>query len=79
MEPKVRMNPQKTRATIEHVIYELFGRGDLSRYDELVCEDVKVHYPLSWLDVYPAFLHGKEKVEIVDRNIVELFRSIASR
>lgn len=68
-----KMNIKK-QSIIEHVIYEFFGNGNLSEYEQLVEKDIKVHYPPSCQDTYPQRLWGRENVKAIDLEYSSAFQ-----
>lgn len=52
--------------TVEHAIYEVFGKGNLTEYDTIVTEDVKVHHPFDIQSTYPN-LSGILRTKAADR------------
>lgn len=68
------MNTKKTQWIVEHVLYEIFGKGNLSQYDELVEKDVHVHYPSSWPEIYPTDLRGRESSKVIDQEYSKAFQ-----
>ena len=68
------MNRKKTQSIIEHVLYEFLGNGNLSRYDQFVEKDVKVHHSPSGKEIGLSSLFGRENVKIIDKHYSEAFK-----
>jgi hypothetical protein len=44
----IKNSKKKAQFIVEYVIYEQFGNGDFSKYEEFIAKDVKCHCPRSW-------------------------------
>lgn len=63
----------KNQAIVEHIIYESFGKGNLSKYELMIAHDVKVHCPSSWQEIFSPILHGRETVKKIDQELAKAF------
>lgn len=68
------MDRKKTQSIVEHVLYEFFGNGNLSKYEQFVEKDIKVHYPLGSRALGLFSLSGRDDVKIVDEQYCEAFQ-----
>ena len=65
---------KKTKTIVEHVIYDFFGNGNLSKYEEWVEKNVKVHYPPSWKEISSPDLFGREQAKTLDQTYASAFQ-----
>lgn len=70
-----KRNTKKTRSIVEHIIYEFFGKGNLSRYPEFISKEVEVYVPQSWRGILPTTdLRDQEIIKKIDQEYALAFQ-----
>jgi DNA-binding CsgD family transcriptional regulator len=67
------MNTKKCKSIVEHVIYDFFGKGDLSKYHQLVAENVQVYCPSGWQSIHASNVRGREIAKKRDQVYAKAF------
>lgn len=67
------MQNSKAKKILEHVIYELFGKGNLLGYEQIVAKDVLVHYMPSLQALLPPSLRGRDAAKKIDSEYSKAF------
>lgn len=65
---------RKKQFIIEHVLYEFLGNGNLSRYDDFVETDIKIHHPQSAQKLGLYNVDNRKNAKIVDKYYSEAFK-----
>lgn len=69
----IKENPKKAKSVIEYIIYDMFGKGDFSRYEEVTGPNLQVHLQ-GWKTIFNSTLLEREVVEKVDHECAKAFR-----
>lgn len=65
---------KKNQSAVEHIIYEMFGNGNLSKYESLIDIDVKIQNPPSVQEIFPPYLSGRKNAKKIDQEYQKAFR-----
>ncbi len=70
----LKSNVKKAKSIVEHIIYEFWGKGNLSRHNELIAMDVVCHCPPSWKEFHTTDLCNRQNAKKIDQEYARAFR-----
>ena len=70
----LKKNVKKAKSIVEHIIYEFFGNGNLTHYEQFIAEDIQVQCPQSWQEIHLTNLQSRNVVKKIDEEHVNAFK-----
>ena len=65
---------KKAQSIVEYVIYEQFGNGNFSKYEELIAKDVKCYCPKSWEAIHSIKVDNRQRSRTIDQEYAQAFQ-----
>jgi steroid delta-isomerase-like uncharacterized protein len=59
---------------VKKVFEEIFAKGDLSMYNELIDQNIQAHCPASWMKIHPNEVSGISSSKEIDKAYSNAFK-----
>jgi DNA-binding CsgD family transcriptional regulator/predicted ester cyclase len=67
-------NLKKAKSIVEHIIYEQFGNGNFSMYEQFIARNVICHCPQSWQEIHTTHLKSRQSAKKIDQEYAIAFQ-----